>query len=445
MVSGQYARMTQERMALSTRERDRLKVLDAVIRERIRQAEAAAQMGVSERWVRELVARFRRRGDQAVVHGLRGRPSNRKIAAAMERKAVRLVRTRYSDFGPTLASEYLAEKHGLSVSRETVRKWMMGAGLWQRRGQQVERVHLWRPRRSCFGELVQWDTSDHDWLEGRGEKLYLVGMIDDASSRAWGRFVRHDSTPENMQVLWGYLDRYGRPLAFYTDKASLFQTTRQPQLDEELRDEQPRTQIGRALEELRIEWIPAHSPQAKGRIERCFGTLQDRLVKALRVAGVTTMKGANEYLEQEFWPMWERRFAVLPAKTTDAHRPLEREHDLAAILSHVESRVVMNDYTIRVAGASYRVVRRAIRPGLRGARVRVEQRLDGTVAVRFRDQYLTVERCAGPQKPVSPAPPLRKVAAPVRKHKASSWMRNFNLHDSPPLWKIVQQEQGLGR
>lgn len=425
-------------MALSTRERDRLKVLDAAMKGQITQREAARQIGVSERWVRELVARLHREGDRAVVHGLRGRPSNRKIPLARERKAVGLVRAKYSDFGPTLACEYLAQKHGLVVSRETLRQWMMAAGIWRKRRQRVEAVHVWRPRRSCFGELVQWDTSEHDWLEGRGEKLYLIVMIDDATSRAWGRFVSQDSTAENMGVLWGWLERYGRPLAFYTDKASLFETNRPQQREEELEGRLPQTQIGRALEELGIEWIAAHSPQAKGRIERCFGTLQDRLVKGLRMAGVRRREAANQYLEEEFWPLWERRFTVAPANPTDLHRPLGREQDLAAILSHVESRVVMNDYTIRFQGQSYQVQRAAIRPGLRGARVRVERRLDGTVAVRFRERYVGVERCPALQKP-PPAPPAVRPQV-RRKPRPSSWMQGFNLRHSPPLWRILRQE-----
>ena len=394
-------------MALSTRERDRLKVLHGAWRRQITQREAGEQMGVTERWVRKLVGRMREKGDGVVIHGLRGKPSNRKIPVRVERKAVKLVRAEYGDFGPTLAAEYLAERHGVRVSRETLRKWMMGAGIWRRRKQRIHQVHVWRPRRSCAGELVQWDTSEHDWLEGRGPRIYLVGMMDDASSRLWAHFVSQDSTAENLQVLWGYVERYGRPVAFYTDKASLFETHRPQQREEELAGKLPKTQIGRALEELEIGWIPAHSPQAKGRIERCFGTLQDRLVKGLRKAGVCTLEQANEYLEKQFLPLWNRRFTVEPANRTDAHRPLGREHDLAAILSHVETRQVAADYTIRLHGQRYQIARGDIRPGLRGARVRVEKRLDGTIAVRFRDGCSRVSPCSAPARPVAAAPPAR--------------------------------------
>jgi transposase InsO family protein len=203
----------------------------------------------------------------------------------------------YRGFGPTLAAEYLRKKHGIEASKETVRQWMIRGKLWQAKPEKVKKVHVWRPRRSRLGELVQWDTSEHDWLEGRGEKLYLIAMIDDATSRLWARFVRHDSTEENMKLLWSYLEKFGRPLAFYTDKASLFRTAEKRKRDEPGVEkdavEMPPSQIGRALRELGITWIAAHSPQAKGRVERNFHTAQDRLVKGMRVAGVKTIEQAN--------------------------------------------------------------------------------------------------------------------------------------------------------
>src|ERR1035441_3681488 len=207
---------------------------------------------------------------------------------------------------PTLAAEYLAKKHAIEASRETVRRWMMEAKLWRGRKQHVEEIYEWRPRRSRMGELVQWDTSNHDWLEGRGEEILLINMIDDATSRWFARFVTSDSTVENMNLLERYVKKHGRPLGYYTDKASLFQTAVKTRRDGSRagkeREELPPTQIGRALQELGIVWIAAHSPQAKGRVERGFLTAQDRLVKGMRVAGVKTLEQANHYLETEFLP-----------------------------------------------------------------------------------------------------------------------------------------------
>src|SRR5664279_6470237 len=216
----------QEELRMSAKERDRLKILHAVQKRHITQVQAAKELGMSARWVRVLLERVQEGGDAAVMHRLRGRPSNRRAPEATKRRVVELFRQwkqarQWHDYGPTLAAEELAEEHGLQVSRETLRQWLITAGLWRARRARVEPVHAWRAR---WGELLQWDTSDHEWLEGRGEKLYLISMIDDATSRIHARFVLHDSTAENMRLLWSYLERYGRPVSFYTDKASLFQT-----------------------------------------------------------------------------------------------------------------------------------------------------------------------------------------------------------------------------
>ena len=379
-----------------------MKVLHEVEGKHITQREAAGRLGISERWVRELLIRVRQKGDQGIVHRLRGRPSNRRWAR-IQARAVRLVQGKYRDFGPTLAAEYLAQEEGLEVNKETLRQGLMAAGIWKRKRRRVEEVHLWRARRACWGELVQWDTSEHDWLEGRGPQLFLVAMIDDATSRALARFVEHDSTEENLRLLWTYLERYGRPGEFYADKDSMFAVNRREVTHEEDEAwEEAYTQIGRALRELEIGWIAAHSPQAKGRIERFFGTAQDRLVKGLRIAEVGALAEANEYLEEEYLPMWNQRFTVEAENPRPAHRPLRAEHDLAAILSQVEERVVAKDYTLRYARKIYQIARRDIRPGLREGSVRVEKRLDGSLAVRFRDRYLTVAECVPPPRPRSP-------------------------------------------
>jgi hypothetical protein len=349
----------------------------------------------------------------------------------------------YRGFGPTLASEYLASQHGIVASRETVRKWMIEAGLWEAGKQKVERIHEWRPRRSRFGELVQWDTSEHDWLEGRGERMYLIGMIDDATSRAKARFVDSDSTAENMAVLESWVRCHGRMLACYTDKAGLFQTAHKTKRDQQRegkdREQLPPTQIGRALGELNIAWIPAHSPQAKGRIERFFETAQDRLVKGMRVAKVKTMEQANAYLEQHYLRWWNRTCTVAPQNEEDTHRPLEQHHDLAAILSHVESRQVKNDYTIQFDGKIYGIERADISAGLRNAVVRVEQRRDGTVAIRFRDKYLRHQLCE-PAKPAlksTASKPAKQPGTGANAGGKSRWMEGFLKTPGPSLQQAI--------
>jgi len=309
-------------------DRDRLVALRKTKKKLITQREAAEELELSVRQVKRLLHAIKESGDRAVIHGLRGVPSKRRMAEQIQQKATQILgREEYRGFGPTLASEYLASHHAIQASRETVRKWMQEAGLWKPRPQSIAAIHVWRPRRSRFGELVQWDTSEHDWLEGRGEEeLYLIGMIDDATSRAMGLFVESDSTAANLEMLESWLLRYGRMLACYTDKAGLFQTAHKTKRDQQRagkdRETLPPTQIGRALGELNIALNLAHSPQAKGRMERFFETAQDRLVKGMRLAGVKTREPANAYLEKEYLPWWNRNCTVLPREDDDAHRPI---------------------------------------------------------------------------------------------------------------------------
>ncbi len=436
---------------MTQRERDRLVVLKKAQKKLLTQRQAAEELQLSERQVRRMLVRLKEVGDRAVVHGLRARPSNRRLSEETREKAVRILsQDIYRGFGPTLASEYLAQKHKLVIGREALRQVMMQAGLWRSRRQKVEDIHQWRPRRSCRGELVQWDTSEHDWLEGRGEKLYLIHMIDDATSELLARFVRSDSTEENLRLLWTYLERNGRPLAFYTDKAALFCTApkvhrKHTELSREEREPLPPTQIGRGLGEVGIAWLAAHSPQAKGRVERSFGTAQDRLVKGLRVAGARTLEDANRYLESEFLPWWNQHLVTPPANAADAHRPLGPEHDLAAALSHVETRQVNNDYTVQFNGKFYQIQREAICPGLRGAIVRIEQRLDGSLALRFRDRYLAVKPCGGVRPKAEPMPkPRSKPAAkpqPCGAMRAS--MKSLLQPPSIPVWAAAKIDKTL--
>jgi hypothetical protein len=416
---------------MTQRDRDRLVALKKAKKKLITQRQAAEEIGQTERHVRRLLVKLRKKGDSAVVHALRRRASNHKLDEKLKTEAMAMLRQDiYRGFGPTLASEYLAQQRQITVSRETVRAWMMEAGLWHVTRQSVKEVHVWRPRRSRFGELVQWDTSEHEWLEGRGPKLYLISMIDDATSRIHARFVLHDSTAENMRLLWSYVELHGRPLNFYTDKAGLFQTA--PKIARDLRelprDERqplPPTQIGRALAELGIVWIGAHSPQAKGRVERSFQTAQDRLVKGLRVAGAKTLEQANLYLETEFIPWWNRTLTVAPASPDDAHRSLDKQHCLAASLSYVETRQVHNAYTIQFDNKIYQIARSDIRAGLRKAAVRVEVRLDDSIAVRFRNHYLTVTPCA--ERPKADPVPNKPAGSLTTPRPKSQWMQNFHL------------------
>jgi hypothetical protein len=292
---------------------------------------------------------------------------------------MKLYRAKYADFGPTLACEKLAEEDKIVVAVRTLREWLVAEGLWRRRRER-EKHRSRRERRGCFGELVQADASTHDWLEGRGVAMALVGMIDDASSRVVARFHATETTEAYMDVLGRWVSKHGRPLAWYSDRHGIFRA-------EDAEGNPAPTQFSRALKELEIKLICANSPQAKGRVERLWGTAQDRLVKELRLSRCTTLMQANAVLESTFLPWFNRRCVVKPSSPNDAHRVLGRTHDLGAILSHQEKRVVTNDYTIRFENGIYQLLPPAW-PGERGGEVVVERRLDGSMKIRFKNRYL---------------------------------------------------------
>jgi hypothetical protein len=426
--------MEPERIELSARERERLKILHEVEEGHLQQVEAARRLRLTDRHVRRLQVRLQKQGDRGIVHRLRGRRSNRKLPEALTQRALRELRqARYAGFGPTLAAEHLA-RQGLGVSRETLRKWMSQAGLWQARRRRVKQVHVWRPRRSAFGELVMMDSSPYRWLEERGPACHLVALLDDATSRVWGRLVEHDSTEENLRTLGGWLERYGRPLALYTDKNSLFVTSRPVQWQEELRGEPARTQFGRALAELDIEWIAAHSPQAKGRIERLFGTLQDRLVKEMRLAEIDTLEGANRFLEITFWPWWEERFVVRPAQSSDAHRRLERTQRPQEILRVRVKRTVACDHTVSWNGQRWGLRREDVSAGLRGAGAEIERRLDGSHWLRFRGRYLPLQPCPAAPRSASPSG-LRPAGLADRKAKSKTNIKTKSIPPANHPWR----------
>jgi transposase len=368
-----------DRIPMSQRERDLLKILAPVLEGKRSQAEAARLAKLSVRQVRRLQRKLEQGGDATLVHGLRGQPSNRRIDAERRQQILATYRERFADFGPTFACEKLAELE-LHVSAETLRRWLLAEGLWQRRRRRDPHRSR-RPRRACFGELVQIDASIHDWLEGRGETLVLISMIDDATSRVLARFYPRGTVEAHMDLVWRWLERYGRPVALYSDRHSIFE----PQDKGHLLPG-AETQFGRALRELEMDLIRAHSPQAKGRVERSFGTAQDRWVKELRLADARTAAQANAVLER-LLPAHNRRFAKAAQDGSDAHRALGSTFNLAAIFSIQAERVVANDYTIRFENRFYQLLK-PIYPGERGGRVTVEQRLDGSMAIRFGKHYL---------------------------------------------------------
>lgn len=393
------------KLLMSHKERNYSKVLEQLEQGQLTRAQAAELMGCSERHVSRLRGAYRLQGDVALVHGLRGKPSNRRLDEQELQLAVDLVAAHYADFGPTLAAEKLAERHGLRVSRERLRQAMIARGLWQPKPRRASH-RQWRERKACYGQMVQMDSSEHDWFEGRGEPCELILMIDDATSAATMRFVPADNSEANLRMLYEYLQSHGRPLALYTDKASHFVVNRPASVSEQLEGREAQTQIGRALRELDIELIIAHSPQAKGRVERFFGTAQDRLVKELRLEQIGTIDAANEFIQQHYQPRWNGTHTVAAASPADAHRSLEG-FDLPAILSHQEPRQVQNDYTISYHNQRYQILPQSQLPNLRKTKVTVQERLDGSLWVWGKGQSLQVAMIPATGAAAAPAVGLR--------------------------------------
>lgn len=374
--------MAEEQMTMSQRELDRVGVIRVVVEKRLRQKDAARQLGLSVRQVKRLVQRYRAEGAAGLISRHRGRRPNNQIPDALRREILGLVRSRYTDFGPTLACEKLAERHDYKLSVETLRQWMIADGLWKPKARKPARIHQRRPRRPCRGELVQIDGSPHDWFEERGPRCTLIVFIDDATSELLAlRFAPAETTQAYMETLDGYLRQHGRPVAFYSDKHSIFRVNN-PEREGEL------TQFTRALRTLDIEPIHANTPQAKGRVERANQTLQDRLVKELRLRGISDLETANAFLP-EFIQAYNQRFAVPPQNPADAHRPLlHSSEELAQILSLHHTRTLSKNLTFQFKNREYQLQGQGKGYRLRGAHVTLCEAFDGSVTVMHKGHVL---------------------------------------------------------
>lgn len=401
-------------LTLSVQDRDRLHVLRQVSEAELTGAEGARRLGITARQLRRLRRRWEDEGDAAVIHGARGRPSNRCHPKPVRERALEMARDPlYEDFGPTLLSEHLAsDPAGGEVHPSTLRLWLIAAGIWQvdrKRARHRKR----RPRRRARGEMVLMDSSEHDWLEGRGvDELSLVAMIDDATSQLFAVFYPRDTGLANRQVLTRYMEAHGRMGALYVDRAGHFGNWRRPvgarKAQEEADLAMSNSIIRQGLTELDVELILALSPQAKGRVERLFGTLQDRLIKEMRIEGISSMEAANRFLEDVFIPFWNRRFTVTAAEPGDAHRPVPPGINLDILFAETETRVLREDFTFQYKRQVWQI-EAAEAAGLRPKqRVTIERRLDGSLAYRCDMRYLT------PVVYVPPAPPETVVKPPAK-------------------------------
>ena len=349
--------MKAEDITMSQRELQRLSVIRHVVEKRLTQKKAGEALGLSTRQVRRMQRRVEREGERGIIHRLRGKASACRIHERTRERVIRLYRERYGDFGPTLACEKLQEEYGIQISRESLRQWLIEDGAWSRK--RNGRAHRqFRERKSCFGEMLQMDGSHHDWLEGRGPKLVLMGYIDDATGKAFGRFSDYEGTFPAMDGFHRYIRLYGIPQSVYLDKHSTYKSSKKPQTaweQEEWENGRYQSQFERASRELGVRVIHAHSPQAKGRVERFFLTQQDRLVKEMRLAGISTKDQANAFLVG-YWRKHNLRFSVPAADATDLHRPLSVEVNLESIFCIKTARRLCNDMTIQFQGERYQIL-----------------------------------------------------------------------------------------
>jgi transposase len=388
--------------------------------------EAAAVLGTSYRQGRRIYRRYVIEGDKGLVHRNRGQPSNRRKPCELREAVLALYREHYWDFGPTLAAEKLAELDRHEVDHETLRRWLLAAGLWKRQRERPKHRE-WRERKAHFGELVQMDGSHHKWFEDRGEERCLMDMVDDATGRTLAQLNKEETIAAAMKALWAWVERYGIPKALYVDWKNVYVTQREPTVEEQLAGELPLTQFGRACKKLGIEIITANSPQAKGRVERKHGVYQDRWVKELRLAGINDMQRANQSLIG-FTEELNARFAVEPRSAADFHRPVPQGMDLRHVFCLEESRTVGNDWVVRYENRFFQIMSQSILPPMRG-KVIVQEHLDGTVHILYRERELVFteikelprKHAVTPQKQLNPQP--RRTYIPPADHP---W-RRFSL------------------
>ena len=378
-------------ISMSIKETERIAIMDNLVAKKIKQRHASLQLGISIRQVQRMVKRYKKDGIEGLTHQGRGRVGNRAIALDKKEQVIALIKKNYHDFGPTFASENLSERDGIVVSKETVRQLMISEQLWKAKSHKQIVIHTFRERRSCVGELIQLDGSPHRWFEDRADPCTLIAYIDDATSRIMdGEFADYEGTFNLFDATEHYLKTYGKPLSLYVDKHSTFRINRQATIEEELKNSKERSQYGRAMDELQIELIFAHSPEAKGRVERMFKTLQDRLVKELRLAGISTKDAATKYFREVYIPRHNAKFAVAPKENKNMHRELLETDDLSRIFTVQTKRIVTKTLIVQYKNTRYQIdTKGPYQYLLRKQSIMVEENRQGVLVFRHKDKTLS--------------------------------------------------------
>jgi len=409
-------------LMIRSKELKRLQVIRKILDKQINQQEAAEVLRLSDRQVRRIVKRVREEGEGGVIHRWRGKGGRHRVDEKIKQKIIETYRRVYKGFGPVLASEKMLARDKLKVCDETLRLWLIEEGLWQVKRQRELKKRSWRARKEHCGEMVQMDGSHHDWLEGRGPKLVLMGYIDDATGRVYAKFYEYEGTKPAMESLRAYVKKYGIPTSIYVDKHSAYKINKADRYkDWPFRDKEELTQFERACRQLGIEVIHAESAPAKGRVERLFGTFQDRFVKELRLEEAKTLKEANGVLSR-YLPQFNKKFNVLAKESGDYHRS-SKGFDLDEILSIQTEHVLRNDRTVIHQKRKYQVLNRT-----RAAKVMVHEYLNGRMVIMSANSRLVF-------KPIEAMPPkivIRKVKPRFRPvpQKGSYWRDGFKLRGS---------------
>lgn len=423
----------RDRIVVRQKELRRLHVIKKIEEGVLSHTEAAEIISLSERQIRRIVKRIREEGDGGIVHRSRGRESNRKLPQKLKERLIALYLEKYEGFGPTLLTEKLQETEGIKLSDETVRNWLIEGGHWKRKRQRKNH-RQWRPRKAYRGEMIQMDGSHHDWFEGRGAKCVLMGYIDDATGKVYGRFYGYEGTIPAMDSFKRYIRKHGIPMSVYMDKHTTYKSPADPTIEEELAGIEPLSEFGRALTELGVKLIHANSPQAKGRVERLFKTLQDRLVKEMRLRGIRCIEEANKFLES-YLLSYNKRFSVKASEPQDLHREIPKGLNLDEILCIRTERTLRNDNTVAHNKKLYQV-----KEAVKGAKVVVEDRINGAMFITYNGIRLPYMPILGrPPKQESPAKKRRqpKPLPPAADHP---WREtNKHLFIKKPWRKKVSQ------
>ena len=418
---------------MSERELSRSHIILKVLDKELKQVKAAESLNLSDRQIRRIVKRVRKEGKTGVIHKSRGRASNRAIPKRIKDRVIKLYREKYWDYGPTLATEKLFETHKIKISDDAVRNWLIEDGAWQIR--RKHRKHRqWRERKHYFGEMIQIDGSHHDWFEGRGPECVLMGYIDDATNNVYARFYEYEGTIPLMDSFKRYIELYGILQSVYMDNHTTYKSPGKRSIEDELNNTEPLSQVGRALKELGVEVKHAYSPQAKGRVERLFGTLQDRLIKEMRLRGIKTIEEANKFLEY-YLPIYNKRFSFKAIEDGDLHRKLPKGIDLDRILCIKTKRGLRNDFTVRHNKRLYQVI-----DHVHTKAVIVEDRIDGTMFITHKGTALEYRVIS--QQPVrenKPDKPCILKSNKIYRPPADHPWRNFKI--KPQITGYQQREE----